>query len=332
MKKGEDKYMKKAFIGFWTLLFVGSLYSGDLVLGTKAVTSIMDTGHHVQVWEVSGEFTFPGTYVIEARHAAAGPKGSFFITAWADTDNNGVPDKEIGRSERKQAKKAGDWSSWEFQSDYKRIFVGYTWDQSDEQVYYQSEGKNPGYTGLSSTVFYSRNFNGVPNQSTSPRYTNIIVTFQGNSRDFGTVGREVSDIVDTGHHIQVWKVDKDMVKSGYYRISVKHGAAGPTGSFYITAWADTDNDGKPDREITRSPLMTAKKTGEWSSWDFSTKYSSIFVGDMWDQSDEKVYYQSGGTLEGYTGLSSTIFYSRTFDGIPDQSTGPRFTNIRVSVQ
>ncbi|MHC4202854.1 MAG: LamG domain-containing protein [Planctomycetota bacterium] len=42
-----------------------------------------------------------------------------------------------------------------------------------------------------------------------------------------------------------------------------------------------------------------------------------------------IYYQSGGELEGYTGLDSALFYSRSDKGTPTQRTGPRFTNIQL---
>jgi len=100
------------------------------------------------------------------------------------------------------------------------------------------------------------------------------------------------------------------------------------GSFYIIAWADTNNDNKPDLEIGRSELMTAEKAGEWSSWEFSSDHNKIFVGNTWKQTNENIYYDTVKP-EGYTGLSSSVYYSRTFEGKPVSVTSPRFTNIKV---
>ena len=151
------------------------------------------------------------------------------------------------------------------------------------------------------------------------------------SNVIGVTDQEITNALDTGHHVQVWKIDTNINHSGNYTISVKHAAAGSKGSFYITAWADTDFDGKPDKEIGRSQLMVAQSPGQWSSWSFSSNYQRIFVGNTWSQNDERVYYQSGGTVSGYQGLGNTLYYSRHFNGVPDQSTGPRYTNIRVQL-
>ncbi|HOG19403.1 MAG TPA: hypothetical protein PKW37_03055 [Salinivirgaceae bacterium] len=152
-----------------------------------------------------------------------------------------------------------------------------------------------------------------------------------NAQEFGITNQEVSGILNTGHNVQVWEVLPEFTRQGEYEIKIKHAATGEVGSFYIVAWADTNNDGKPDKEISRSGLKTASNEGEWSSWNFKSDYSRIFVGNTWSSSNEKMYYQIGGTVNGYTGLSNTVFYSRTFNGQPSQSTAPRFTNIKVKI-
>ncbi|MDF1551156.1 MAG: hypothetical protein P1P88_25270, partial [Bacteroidales bacterium] len=130
--------------------------------------------------------------------------------------------------------------------------------------------------------------------------------------------------------VQVWQVLPQFSQKGHYRLSIKHAMAGAKGSFYICAWADTNNDGKPDKEIGRSALMTANNAGDWSSWEFNSEYDKIFIGNTWSQNDEQVFYQTGGKLEGYIGLGNSVFYSRQFNGVPNSSTGPRYTNIRLS--
>lgn len=152
-----------------------------------------------------------------------------------------------------------------------------------------------------------------------------------NAQEFGIDDQEVSRISNTGHNVQIWEVLPEFTKKGEYEISIKHAAAGEVGSFYIIAWADTNNDGKPDKEIGCSKLKIALKDGDWSSWRFKSNYNRIFVGNTWSSSEEKMYYQNGGSVEGYTGLSNTVFYSRAFNGKPSQSVSPRFTNIKVKI-
>ncbi len=338
----EDVIMKKTKIKFRTLTLAGILaigLSGFIQFRAQGqefgsigelVGKIENTGHQVQVWEVLPEFTKTGKYKLSIKHAVVGAKGSFYLIAWADTNHDGIPDKEIGRSQLLSAQEDGDWSSWEFYADYKKIYVGNTWSQSDEQVYYQMGGKLEGYNGLNCNVFYSVQFNGVPNASTGPRFTNIKLSFLNeNSNILGVTDAEVTKIENTEHQVQVWQVLPEFSKAGKYNLSIKHAVAGAKGSFYLIAWADTNHDGKPDKEIGRSQLMTAQKAGEWSSWEFYSTFEKIFVGNTWSQNDEQVYYQVGTQLKAYKGLSNQVFYSRQFNGVPNSSTGPRFTNIKL---
>lgn len=329
--------MKKTeiiLLGIFLLIFnVDKNYAQtEIGIDNQQVTKVENTGHQVQVWQVLPEFTKNATYRLSIKHAVAGPKGSFYLIAWADTNNDGKPDKEIGRSELKTAQTNGEWSYWDFQSNYNKIFVGNTWSQDDEQVYYQLGGSLSGYTGLSNNVFYSRQFNGTPDASTGPRFTNIKLQILGSETSvIGITGKEVTKVENTGHQVQVWQVLPEYAKKAKYRLSVKHAVEGPKGSFYIIAWTDTNNDGKPDKEIGRSELKTAQKAGIWSSWEFISDYDKIYVGNTWSQNDEQVFYQSGGKVDGYKGLSNNVFYSRSFNGVPNASTGPRYTNIKLEI-
>ncbi len=276
---------------------VNNANAQEFGIDEQEVSRVSNTGHNVQIWEVTPPFTKNAEYEINIKHAAAGAVGSFYIIAWADTNNDGKPDKEIGRSDLKTASKDGEWSSWNFKSNYNRIFIGNTWSSSNEKMYYQNGGTVDGYVGLSNTVFYSRVFNGKPSQSTSPRFTNIKVRIIDNAMTFGITKQEVSRISNTGHNVQIWELTPPFTKNAEYEISIKHAAAGAVGSFYIIAWADTNNDRKPDEEIGRSDLKTASKDGEWSSWNYKSNYNRIFVGNTWSSSNEKMYYQNGGTVD-----------------------------------
>ena len=119
----------------------------------------------------------------------------------------------------------------------------------------------------------------------------IVCISQIKSTEFG-VSQEVTKIENTGHQVQVWQVLPEFTKKAHYNLSIKHAGAGPKASFYIVAWANTNKDGKPEKEIGRSDLMKAQKAGEWSSWEFDSNYDQIFVGNTWGQDDDQIYYQN----------------------------------------
>ena len=322
--------MKKILVPLAYLVIAFVLTGQELGTVGEEVTRISDTGHQVQVWEVLPEFSQNAVYEVSIKHAVEGEKGGFYMISWADTDNDGKPDKEIGRSEFKTVKKAGEWSVWQFQSEYDRIFIGNTWSRNDEKVYYE-QIEPEGYTGLSNTVYYSRTFDTVPKSKTVPRATNIKIKISPQEiKEFGTIGEEVTRISDTGHQIQVWEVLPEFSKKAVYEVRIKHAVEGQRGGFYMISWADTDNDGKPDKEIGRSEFKTVKKAGEWSVWQFQSEYDRIFIGNTWSRNDEKVYYEQIEP-EGYTGLSNIVYYSRTFDTVPKSKTGPRATNIKIKI-
>lgn len=156
---------------------------------------------------------------------------------------------------------------------------------------------------------------------------------QMDNRPSGLVGTSehlVTKAVDTGHQVQCWKLDPGLQKSGRWKLSMPHAASGRVGGFYLVAWTDSDGDGKPDRLIGSSELKVANQKGEWSSWVFSAPGTSVFIGNAWPQTNEKVFYQMGGAApSGYSGLGSTVFYSRNFNGVPNQTAAPRYTNIRL---
>ncbi|PKL49061.1 MAG: hypothetical protein CVV42_07805 [Candidatus Riflebacteria bacterium HGW-Riflebacteria-2] len=306
---------------------------GHGILGTTDVHETTDSGHNVQVWRVQSQFYHPGKFRLSMQHAVAGAQGSFYLIAWTDIDGNGIPDKEIGRSELKTGNSAGAWSSWDFTSTAENIFVGNTWSQNNEKIYY-SQGSNNSYHGIENKLFFSRTFDAVPNQFVSPRYTNIkFSALFPEQKVLGVTTHEIQKIDDTGHNVQVWAVKPEFSRPGKYTISIKHAVAGSHGGFYIIAWADTTGNGIPDREIGRSELKIADMAGEWSSWSFNADAScrKIFVGNTWSQSDEKIFYLMENKLVRYEGLEDKLFFARKFNAVPNKSTQPRYTNIKVTV-
>jgi hypothetical protein len=124
------------------------------------------------VWRVLPDYLTALRYRVFVKHAEAGKEGGFYITAWSDTDGDGLPDDEIGRSELKESKLKDDWSSWEFETEGKNIFVGMVCE-SGSRYYYQMRGVLGEYFGLGDRVFYARRKGQIPKRSVSPRYANI---------------------------------------------------------------------------------------------------------------------------------------------------------------
>jgi len=145
---------------------------------------------------------------------------------------------------------------------------------------------------------------------------------------FGAVGTAVTHTAQLGHKCQVWPIPPTHAVGTRYRVSIRHAAAGAAGAFHITAVADADGDRVPDTPIGVSPLCVGKAAGQWSSWEFQTKHKRIYVGNCW-QGRPTLYYQSGGSLGGFVGLSNRMCYARDFGAMPTDRVGPRYTNIRV---
>jgi len=140
----------------------------------EAITHTAQLGHACQVWPILPTHAVGTRYRVSIRHAAAGPAGAFHITAVADSSGDGVPDTAIAVSPMCVAEAVGEWSSWEFRTRHKRIFVGNCW-RGRPMLYYQSGGGLAGYVGLGSHMYFARAFGKVPTSRTGPRYTNIRV-------------------------------------------------------------------------------------------------------------------------------------------------------------
>ena len=138
----------------------------------ERVSDVEETGHNVQCWQVQPPYAKPGRYELSIQHAKGGRKGAFYMTAWVDYDEDGLPDTEIGRSNLNTAPAAGYWSTWEFTSPGGVLFVGNCWEDRATQIYYTAE-RPEGYFGLGDTNFYSRRFDAAPTGEAGPRFTNI---------------------------------------------------------------------------------------------------------------------------------------------------------------
>ena len=132
--------------------------------------------YYLWVWEVRPDKKTGEAVKVEIAHAAPGDAGAFEIVAFADGNGDGQPDREIARSDRREAEKAGDWSSLEFSSPEKRIFVGCAWPGRTGTILYRGNGPWP----LSDSPFADRfvySAAGPDSQSAGPAYTNMKVSF-----------------------------------------------------------------------------------------------------------------------------------------------------------
>jgi hypothetical protein len=137
----------------------------------------------------------------------------------------------------------------------------------------------------------------------------------------------VKSTVVPGHYIQLWAVAPGQARTGKYKVEIQHARTGYAGAFRIVAWADTNRDGVPDREIARSGMLSAKE-GEWSGFTFATSNTAIFIGNAWGNPRPTIYYDQHGASGWDAALAKTVFYSRTVGGAPTLKVSPRYTNIR----
>jgi len=137
------------------------------------------------------------------------------------------------------------------------------------------------------------------------------------------------------HRMQVWKMPPSQGKRTV-QVAMAHPEAGPFGAFQYVAYADTDGDGRPDKLIARSPLVSSTVPGGWTNWTFTTSEPVVFVGNTWADPDTTVYFTrpSGQSLQQcWGGLSNEVYVSGVFGGIPHWRWpyGPYLTNIQVHV-
>jgi hypothetical protein len=129
-----------------------------------------------------------------------------------------------------------------------------------------------------------------------------------------------------GHRIQIWEVKKPYSVGEVLKVKLQHADSGKEGGFYIVAYGDKNNDGKPDIELGKSPFLTARSAGDWSYWTVPAPEGRIFVGNTWNEGARVFFDRKGWTGKDF---SSTMHYSTS--GAPVLSTGPRSTNMAVEI-
>jgi len=134
------------------------------------------------------------------------------------------------------------------------------------------------------------------------------------------------------HRVQVWKLPAGQGERTYC-LAMQHAEAGELGAFQYVAYADTDGDGLPDKLIACSPLAAAETPGQWSTWTFTTSEGTVFVGNAWPNECASVYCLKAEPSEkNWSGLSSDVFVSGLWGGLPKHRFRPYLSNIRVRVE
>jgi hypothetical protein len=93
------------------------------------------------------------------------------------------------------------------------------------------------------------------------------------------------------YHLALWEVNPARRKGNRMLLEIAHAASGAEGAFSMAVYADSDNDGKPDRLLASSPVFQGEKAGDWSSWEFETAEKSIFVGMTWPEKSQTMVYR-----------------------------------------
>jgi hypothetical protein len=152
------------------------------------------------------------------------------------------------------------------------------------------------------------------------------------------VAKPVSKTHVMPHRVQVWRAPlkrilrKDKEGRRTYRVSMAHPEAGALGEFYYVAYADTDNDGQPDRLIARSPLARATEAGEWTSWSFRTDHERVYVGNALPHARASMYAERIKRKGQWVGLGDRPWVSDTFGAAPAVRGWPFLSNLRIEVQ
>jgi len=131
------------------------------------------------------------------------------------------------------------------------------------------------------------------------------------------------------YHLWVWGIKPERKTGDRVKVEIAHGAAGEEGGFQIVAYADTDGDSQPDREIARSDFLIGGETGDWSSFEFRTGEEKIFVGNIWPEGKNTQVFRGNGPWPNRDCPFEDLFYHYI---APDKkvTAGPAYTNMKVS--
>ena len=132
-------------------------------------------------------------------------------------------------------------------------------------------------------------------------------------------------------NLWVWEVLPERKNGKKVKVEIAHAAPGKEGGFFIVAYADTNNDGKPDQEIAKSPFLIARNIKDWSVWEFETGEERIFVGNIWPVDNNTILYRAQGNWPDQVPLKGRFYY-KIDPNHPEKtrSAGPAYTNLKLS--
>ena len=130
------------------------------------------------------------------------------------------------------------------------------------------------------------------------------------------------------YNLWVWGVNPERKTGNKVTVKIPHAATGEKGGFHIIAYADTNGDGKPDKEIAKSDYLTASQPGDWSSFEFETPEERIFVGNTWPARKNVWIFRGNGPWPRAGGIFEDRFYHTIKPGHAS-SAGPAYTNLKV---
>ena len=135
------------------------------------------------------------------------------------------------------------------------------------------------------------------------------------------------------HRVHVWKLPPGKGPRTYV-VSMKHPESGRLGALRYVAYADTDDDGAPDKLLAQSDLASVEAPGKWTQWTFTTSNPSVFAGCDWIEPTASVYHQQTSPDEkNWRGAEVDVYTAPFFGGIPRKrwKHQPYLSNIRIRV-
>lgn len=118
--------------------------------------------HRVHVWKLP-EAEGRRSIRVAAGHPEAGAFGAMVYVAYADTDGDGTPDEFLARSPTAIADRPGRWTSWTFETDSPRVYVGCALGGEDNTAYFRpAAGRGDDWVGIDADVYVSDGIEFVP--------------------------------------------------------------------------------------------------------------------------------------------------------------------------
>jgi len=136
----------------------------------KPINEVHILPHRLQVWAAAPQ-SGRRTYHVTMAHAEAGTFGAFYYVAYADLTGDGLPDTPIARSTLAQSRRPGEWTSWSFITDAKRVFIGHAWTSAETAIYCRRTS-GAEWRKLSREVYVAPVLDSLPRHPAGPYVSN----------------------------------------------------------------------------------------------------------------------------------------------------------------